>query len=207
MKLGLVSDTHVPTAIRRLPQALLDELERAHVDQILHAGDLTSTDVIVALQQIAPTVAVAGNMDPPEVNSAIPKQAIIEAAGWKIGLQHGHQRHALQHRYIGQGYDQPEMELFYQAMATQLPDAQIIVFGHFHVPVIKVWQGIVFINPGAVAPSYGRSTFAVLELEPHVAAMGDSGQHDRRIARRDSTNDASIPQGIRPRIVELPSFR
>ena len=128
MKLGLVSDTHVPTSVKRLPRSLLDGLGQARVDRILHAGDLTSTDVIVALQQIAPTVAVAGNMDPPEVSSAIPKQAIIEVAGWKIGLQHGHQRRALQSRYIGLGYDQPEMELFYQAMAAQLPDAQIIVF-------------------------------------------------------------------------------
>ncbi len=204
MKLGLVSDTHVPAHIKSLPRSLLDGLRQAQVDRILHAGDLTSMDVIEALQEIAPTVAVAGNMDPAEVSTVIPKRATIEAAGWKIGLQHGHQRHALQRKYIGQGYDQPEMELFYQAMASQLPDTQIIVFGHFHVPVVRVWKETVFINPGAVAPSYGRSTFAVLELEPRAATKEDPGQDHHRIEQREGVDEALILQGIRTRIIELP---
>ncbi len=206
MKLGLVSDTHVPTSVKRLPRSLLDQLKQAHVDRILHAGDLTSMDVLAALQQIAPTIAVAGNMDPPEVSSAMPKQATIDAAGWKIGLQHGHQRHALQRKYIGQGYDQPEMELFYQAMASQLPDTKIIVFGHFHVPVVKQWQDVLFINPGAIAPSYGRSTFALLEL----LAPEDLGQtSDRRACLnecRRSTAEAIPLPGVRVEIIELTSI-
>jgi predicted phosphodiesterase len=63
------------------------------------------------------------------------------------------------------------MELFYQAMAAQLPDAGIIVFGHFHAPVVKYWDNRLFVNPGAVVPTHGRSTFALLELGTEVKAQ------------------------------------
>lgn len=161
-RVGIVSDTHVPVSLPSLPDRLLTEL--SGVDLILHAGDLVSLDVLDELDRIAPTTAVFGNMDPPEVRERLRAQETIEVAGRSIGLKHGDQRHELQRRYIALDYDAPEFELFYQAMASQLPGAEIIVFGHFHRPLAREWNGITFINPGAVAPSHGRSTFAVLEL-------------------------------------------
>jgi len=166
MRIALISDTHVPTALADLPAALLSRIEG--VDAILHAGDLVRASVVDTLRRIAPTTAVAGNMDPPEVAAALPDRTVVRLGGRAIGLKHGHQRHALQNRYIGRDYDAPEMDMFYQAMATQLPEAEIIVFGHFHAPVIKHWNDLLFINPGAVAPSRGRSTFALLDLDPEV---------------------------------------
>jgi len=166
VRIGIVSDTHVPISIPSLPDSLLDRL--SGVDLILHAGDLVSLDVLDRLNRIAPTTAVFGNMDPPEVCERLSRQESVAIAGRSIGLKHGHQRHDLQRRYITSDYDAPEFDLFYQAMATQLPDADIIVFGHFHRPLVKEWNGITFINPGAVAPSHGRSTFAILELGDRV---------------------------------------
>jgi len=168
IRIGLVSDTHVPVSLPSLPDPLLDGL--AGVDLILHAGDLVSLGVLKQLEEIAPTRAVFGNMDPPEVKQKLNRQEMIEIAGRRIGLKHGDQRHALQRRYIALDYDAPEFGLFYQAMATQLPDCDIIVFGHFHRPLVKEWKGITFVNPGAVAPSHGRSTFAILELSDRVEA-------------------------------------
>ena len=168
MRIALLSDTHVPTSLARLPERLLAHL--AGVDAILHAGDLVRMSVLGTLNEIAPTTAVAGNMDPPEVARALPDRVTLRFGNRWIGLQHGHQRHALQDRYIGLGYDAPEMELFYQAMAAQLPDAGIIVFGHFHAPVVKYWDNRLFVNPGAVVPTHGRSTFALLELGTEVKA-------------------------------------
>ncbi len=135
MRIALLSDTHVPTPLPRLPERLLAQL--VGVDAILHAGDLVSSSVVETLSRIAPTTAVAGNMDPPEVAHALPDRVTLRSGGRLIGLQHGHQHHALQDRYIGLGYDAPEMELFYQAMAAQLPNAEIVVFGHFHTPVVR----------------------------------------------------------------------
>ena len=162
MKVALVSDTHVPASLPRLPDRLLKEL--AGVDAILHAGDLVTLEVLEELGTIAPTTAVIGNMDPPEVTRRLNAQEILTLGGRTIGLKHGHQRRSLQNRYIGLAYDAAEFDIFYQAMATQLPDAEIIVFGHFHAPVIKEWNDRLFINPGTVAPSHSRSSFVVLEL-------------------------------------------
>jgi hypothetical protein len=168
MKIGLVSDTHLPTTIRRLPDGLLDRL--AGVDWILHAGDLVSADVLDRLRKIAPTTAVVGNMDPPELAARLASREILQLSGRTIGLQHGHQRSALQDRYIGLPYDAPEFELFYQAMVAQLPGAEIVVFGHFHTPVVREWKGILFVNPGSIAPPHRRLTFGILELGETVEA-------------------------------------
>ncbi len=162
IRIGLVSDTHVPVAIRQLPEELTRQLDG--VDRIFHSGDLVRLDVIETLESIAPTIAVAGNMDPPVVTSKLATHEIIEIGDFRIGLQHGHQRHALQDRYIGKSYDSPEFDSFYRLMAAQLPDCGIIVFGHFHAPLVKHWNDILFINPGAIAMPCKRPTFAILTL-------------------------------------------
>ena len=168
MRIGLISDTHVPISMKALPAALLEELKG--VDRILHAGDLVTSSVLTELEGIAPVTAVSGNMDPPEVSGALRSSEILDLAGRRVGLKHGHQRSALQGRYIGRGYDAPEFDLFYQAMAAQLPGAEVIVFGHFHVAVIREWNGILFINPGAVTPSHGPASFGILELGETIEA-------------------------------------
>ena len=162
MRVALIADTHIPTNLDRLPDTLLSQL--AGVDAILHAGDIVSNDVLKTLAAIAPTTAVAGNMDPPEVARKLSDRELVQLDGRTIGLKHGHHPHRLQSHYIGRPYDSPEMEVFFQLMASQLPKAEIIVFGHFHRPVVTHWNDILFINPGAVASSNGNSSFAILEL-------------------------------------------
>lgn len=166
MRIALVSDTHVPTSIRRVPEALLEAVRG--VDRILHAGDLIEYAVFEQLDAIAPTTAVSGNMDPPELKTKLRDRELLQIAGRTIGLSHGHQRHALQDRYIAFSYDDPEFDLFYQAMVTQLPGAEIIVFGHFHQPVVKHWNDVLFINPGSIAPPHRRPTCALLDLRDEI---------------------------------------
>ena len=162
MRIALVSDTHAPIGTD-LPDALLSRLRGA--DAILHAGDLVSLGVLEQLNRIAPTTAVAGNMDPPEVVRRLRAREILTLAGRKVGLKHGHQRPELQRRYIGLDYEAAAFNLFFQAMAAQLSGAEIIVFGHFHAPVVKRWNGLLFVNPGAVATTHGRSTAAMLTVD------------------------------------------
>lgn len=166
LRIGLISDTHVPKGLPRLPGDLLDAL--AGVDRILHAGDLVALDVLQALERIAPTTAVSGNMDPPEVTTRLPESAILEFGRHRIGLKHGHQRHDLQRHYISKPYEAPEFDLFFQAMAAQLPDCGIVVFGHFHAPLVKHWNDVWFINPGAIAPPHQGPTYALLTLSDPV---------------------------------------
>ena len=86
MLIGLISDTHIPDRAKVLPQNVIEAFN--DVDLILHAGDLTSPRVIEELEEIAPVMAIQGNMD--RVNGIdLPKARVIEAEGLRIGLIHG----------------------------------------------------------------------------------------------------------------------
>jgi hypothetical protein len=84
--LGIVADTHVPQRLAQLPDRLADALRG--VDLILHAGDITSRQVLIDLEKIAPVQAVAGNAD--LVGHGLPLTRVIDIAGRRIGLVHGH---------------------------------------------------------------------------------------------------------------------
>ena len=64
-RIGVLSDTHIPKAAQDLPEKVYKELR--NVDMIFHAGDLVEISVLKKLQDIAPTLAVCGNMDTQEV--------------------------------------------------------------------------------------------------------------------------------------------
>src|SRR4030043_2448023 len=68
---GLISDTHVPKKSRSIPKRVFEIFENA--DYIIHAGDLVELTVVDELEQIAPVLAVHGNMDCLEVIGALPK--------------------------------------------------------------------------------------------------------------------------------------
>ena len=54
--IGIISDTH-----GRLPQSVSKVFKKT--DLIIHAGDIGDPEIIDALEKIAPTRAVRGNMD------------------------------------------------------------------------------------------------------------------------------------------------
>jgi putative phosphoesterase len=174
MRIAAVADTHVPSSGPGLPEWLLHRLKGA--DLILHAGDLVSLRVLDELSRIAPTVAVAGNMDPPDVKARLPEQRILCLVGRSIGLHHGHQPHSLQGRYITHDYRAAEFQLFYAAMLARFPGAALIVFGHFHAPLVLEWKGTVFINPGSIARPLVCPSYAEIELSERI---------DARIIERD----------------------
>jgi len=133
MRIGVVSDTHVPSAARELPAALLRGL--AGVDMILHAGDLVSRDVLCELERIAEVRAVHGNMDYPDVKRALPTKRVVEVGGRRIGLIHGSRDpHTL-------------MDRVRHAFTDEAVD--VIVFGHSHQPVNEEHGGVLFFNPGS----------------------------------------------------------
>lgn len=165
MRIALLSDTHVPDQIGELPPRLIERLQ--DIDLILHAGDLVRLQVVEALQAIAETLAVHGNMDEPAVRRRLPHKLLLALAGINIGLIHGNQPPAIQSQYLrpGSDYDSSWMGPFYDYLLDEFPDAGVIVFGHLHVPVVKRWHGRLLVNPGPVAPNQGRSSFALLTLE------------------------------------------
>ena len=60
-KVGLISDTHVPKRAHYVPKRVFEIFEK--VDYIIHAGDLVELAVVDELEQLAPVLAVHGNMD------------------------------------------------------------------------------------------------------------------------------------------------
>ena len=148
MLIGLISDTHIPDRARILPQKVLDAF--SNVDLIIHAGDLTSPKVLDELEEIAPVMAVQGNMD--RANGIdLPKAKVIEAEDFKIGVIHGEV-------YPRADSDQ----LLY--VAKEL-DVDILVSGHSHQPKIEQKDGVLLLNPGSpIVPRLADRTVMLLEI-------------------------------------------
>ncbi|HEU5329846.1 MAG TPA: metallophosphoesterase family protein [Thermomicrobiales bacterium] len=135
---GVVSDTHfhAEPAGQQLPRLLLDELAKAQVGLILHAGDILAAWVLDQLSTIAPVLAVIGNGDPADLRQALPRQRVVTVGAHLIGLVHGHE---------GRGRSTPERAR--NAFAD--PTVGCIVFGHTHQPLSQLHDGVILFNPGS----------------------------------------------------------
>lgn len=57
-------------------------------------------------------------------------------------------------------------EGLYKYVLDQFQGVDCIVFGHSHHPYIKVWNGVLLFNPGAVAPTSGlRPSVGILDVD------------------------------------------
>ncbi len=130
MKIGVVSDTHIPESVPDLPAELMHGFEG--VDIILHAGDILDCAVLDELAAIAPVRAVRGNMDNFPRSYELPEKLVVEAEKFRIGLIHGHGAPNGLERRIAKEFD----------------DVHCIVFGHTHRPFNEVIDGVLLFNPG-----------------------------------------------------------
>ncbi len=150
MKIGVISDTHIPMRVKSLPPAIFEVLEG--VELILHAGDIVSENVLIDLKAIAPLEAVSGNVDPFELQAKLPRKKILNLNGFRIGLIHGDGRSGKT--------SQKTSERVLNAFEGENVD--VIVFGHSHKPFNERRDGILLFNPGSLTdprrqpkPSYG----------------------------------------------------
>jgi putative phosphoesterase len=152
MRIGVLSDTHVQSPGEPLPAGLLRGLEG--VERILHAGDILVPEVLQRLARIAPVDAVAGNCDSWAVREQLGEEKLIEVAGCRIGLFHGH---------LGPGADTPDRA--FRRWADRTVD--VIVFGHSHLPMAEWRAGRLLLNPGS--PTEPRRapwpSFALLRID------------------------------------------
>lgn len=149
MLIGLISDTHIPDRSRNLPDKVFESFK--NVDMILHAGDVTSKEVIDKLSEFAPVTAIQGNTDR-IAGLDLPKTEIIEINGIKIGLNHG------------EVYPRADtQQLVY--LAKQL-DVDIFITGHSHQPKIEQVEGVLLLNPGSpTVPRLADRTVMLLEID------------------------------------------
>ncbi len=146
---GVISDTHVPVRAPTLPKSVFDAFERA--DFILHAGDLVDLSVIDELEQIAPVLAVRGNMDTGRIGELLPEINVLKLFAWKIGLIHD----------PGSLTDLSKL----QKIASE-NQFDVLIYGHTHTANIT-WAGkTLFVNPGS--PTCPQPPFL---CKPSVAVL------------------------------------
>ncbi|WP_331436799.1 metallophosphoesterase family protein [Gordoniibacillus kamchatkensis] len=87
MRIGVISDTHLGAAARKLPNALVSGL--SGVDLILHAGDWVSPHVVELVEAIAPCESVAGNNDGRDIARRFGYVKRLTFGGVAIGIVHG----------------------------------------------------------------------------------------------------------------------
>ncbi|AHY45493.1 yfcE: phosphodiesterase, MJ0936 family [Rubrobacter radiotolerans] len=146
MRVVVLADTHLPRRAKRLPEALTPHLEGA--DAILHAGDLMDLALLDELEDYAPTLAVRGNLDPPDVR--LPESRELELAGVRIAMIH----------------DSGRKEGRARRMRRRFPDARVVVFGHSHIPLLEDDGALMLLNPGSPTDRrrQPQHTFALLDL-------------------------------------------
>lgn len=133
MRIGLISDTHLPSSIREPWPEVAEAL--SNVDLILHAGDIVTPRILDWLEDIAPVLAALGNndfgMDDPRVQSV----QDLDIEGWKLGMIH---------------------DVTSGVRFSSRPD--IVVSGHTHYERLTHSDGVVHINSGSPTLPHHYST-------------------------------------------------
>lgn len=153
---GLIADTHIPDRVTELHPCILPLLREAGAGHILHAGDICVASVLDTLRQVAPVTAVRGNRD--MMAGPLPLHQVIELAGVKIALTHGHGGIG---PYLWDkwqfwlfGY---RLERYLRVVTRWSQGAKVIVFGHTH-HAETVWHGEqLLVNPGSASFGFGRA--------------------------------------------------
>jgi len=145
MRLGIISDTH-----GQLRPEVWDVFRE--VDQILHAGDIGSLDLLFQLETMAPVIAVYGNTDGFDLRGRLPAEQHVELEGLNFTVVHGDR------------FGQPTPA----ALRAAYPEADVIVYGHTHRPLLEmVDQTVTVMNPGGAGPQRYEvlPSVGIMELE------------------------------------------
>jgi putative phosphoesterase len=127
MRIGVISDTH--GLLRPAAMAAL-----AGVDHIVHAGDIGDDAIIDALEEIAPVTFVRGNND--------------DASGYDIARVTVGRRRILVTHIL----PRPSAPGRNVSDALRREPADVVVFGHSHLPHDEVIDGVRFFNPASAGP-------------------------------------------------------
>ena len=165
MRVGLLSDTHIPNVEKKLPDALTEAFQG--VDLILHAGDIYTPSVLDDLERIAPVFAAMGDddydLEDTVADKRVKEMHILKLEGQTLWLVHVQPYDLKAQNSLNSGQD-------------GLPN--IIVFGHAHYPMAKRVDNVLYINPGS--PTFlhyrrGLGTVGILEI--------NSGEANARIVQ------------------------
>jgi uncharacterized protein len=132
MRVVVLADTHAPRRWRSCPPRVARELRGA--DLILHAGDVCTAGVLTELAQYAPVVAVLGNNDGPDVADwGAAATAELNLDGLRVAMLH----------------DSGPAGGRLTRMRRAFPRADLVVYGHSHIPLDQSGHGLRIFNPGS----------------------------------------------------------
>lgn len=153
MRIGLISDTHVPDAVEAIPPEVAQVFEG--VDLILHAGDIYAASVLDDLEQIAPVIAARGDDDYALDDQRVADIQRLTLEGVDVYLIHSSQYWA--------------RDLIVHPGEHGLDAApDVVVFGHTHRDHVQRVGRSLLVNPGsATLPQYQMrlGTVALLDIE------------------------------------------
>jgi putative phosphoesterase len=174
--LGVLGDTHIPDRVAQLDSRVLEIFKQAKVQAILHAGDVSVQQVLEELRQVAPVYAVQGNRDMFYLRQ-LPIRIELNFDGVSIGMAHGHGSFS---RYmvdkIHRAIRGRQVESYLMRMLQAFPSADVIVFGHLHVPCNFLLQGKLVFNPGSTSYPWPRGDPATVGLLHLGEANGPRGE-------------------------------
>jgi uncharacterized protein len=128
----VLADTHAPRRWRACPPRVAEHLRGA--DLILHAGDVCTAAVLAELAEYAPVVAVIGNNDRPDVARwGAAETAELDLDGLKVSMLH----------------DSGPAVGRLARMRRRFGGADLVVFGHSHIPLDESAYGLRIFNPGS----------------------------------------------------------
>ena len=147
MKVLIVSDTHGRN------HYLIDTINRVGpIDLLIHLGDFESGEEYIKSMINCPVEFVAGNND---FFNGLPKDKIIFIGRYTVMLTHGH-------RY-GVNFSTGNL-----LEAAKKHKADIVMFGHTHIPLIDLTGSVWIINPGSLSlpRQHGRvPTFIMMDFD------------------------------------------
>jgi putative phosphoesterase len=147
ISVGVISDTHLVTPDP--PFKKMIEIYFKDVEKIIHAGDFVEISIAEFLSSQKELIAVAGNMDTPEIRNAFPKKRVIELSRFRIGHIHG---------------EGPPFGIE-SRIRKEFGEVDAIIYGHTHIPANHRVKNILFFNPGSPTRSFiNRATIGILHL-------------------------------------------
>lgn len=184
MKVGVVSDTHLPRFGDRLPAELCRGLGEERVALILHLGDFTGSKIPRLLESVAPLEAVAGNNDPPDLVQRFGRRKIVTLGRVRIGMVHGDGTRGTTTSRSLRAFEEDEVD--------------VICFGHSHQPLCERRGGIWLVNPGSPTDKRAQSrySYAILDIKnrrvvPRLVFF------DRTMAERSERTQSWAPRAPR----------
>lgn len=171
MRVGVISDTHIPSAGPEPPAEVALAFEG--VDLILHAGHAYVSSCLDWLAKIAPVRSTESWLEGAgETPTRHGRLQVFELEGHTVGMAH-----ELILRSLGDDV-LPGAIAKYFPPGESLPAAleaifgqpvDIVVFGYTHEAMVEEHQGVLLVNPGSpslVKQQVRLGTVALMELAP-----------------------------------------